>query len=437
MNYSKCTHDNIRPDMTQFFIDRLYKLLTVVKINGSFFFTLLKTIKKIMSRNLKYIYFDHSATTPVLPEVVKVINNCFETYYGNASEPHSPGTEAKEILEHSRETISKSLGVNPKEIVFTGSGTESDNLAIIGVAEAYKKKGNHIITSEIEHPAVHMPLKKLSRLGFNITYIPVDKFGMVDPQDVKKSITNKTILVTIMHANNIVGTIQPIGEIGKILKEHDIIFHTDAVQTFSNIKTDVNKLNVDLLSLSGHKIYGPKGVGALYIRKGTKIMPQILGGGHERGIRSGTENIPGIAGLAKAAEIGQKNLLDKILKVTKMRDYLISNLLDKIDEVKFNGHPTERLPGNCNFSFKYIEGESIVLKLDHAGIAVSSGSACSSSSLKPSHTLVAMGLSNEEAYGSLRITLGFENTKEEIDYFLEVIPKIVSDLRKISPLYKK
>lgn len=390
-----------------------------------------------MNKNSKYIYFDHSATTPVLPEVVKVINNCFEAYYGNASEPHSPGIEAREILEHSREIIGKSLGTNPKEIVFTSSGTESDNLAIIGVAEAYKKKGNHIITSEIEHPAVHMPLKKLSRLGFNVTYVPVDKFGMVDPQDVKKSITKKTVLVTIMHANNIVGTIQPISEIGKILRESNIIFHTDAVQTFSNIKTDVNKLNVDLLSLSGHKIYGPKGVGALYIRKGTRIMPQILGGGHEKGIRSGTENIPGIAGLAKAAEIGEKNLPDKILKVTKMRDYLISNLLDRIDEVKFNGHPTERLPGNCNFSFKYIEGESIVLKLDYAGIAASSGSACSSSSLKPSHTLVAMGLSNEEAYGSLRITLGFENTKEEVDYFLEVIPKIISDLRKISPLYKK
>ncbi|MBA7509286.1 Cysteine desulfurase IscS [subsurface metagenome] len=396
-----------------------------------------KLIEKIMKKNSKYIYFDHSATTPVLPEVVKEINDCFTFYYGNASEPHSPGRKAKEILEHSREVIGKSLGAKPKEIVFTGSGTESDNLAIIGVSEAYEKKGNHIITSEIEHPAVHMPLKKIGRRGFNVTYVPVDKFGMVDPQDVKKSITDNTILVTIMHANNIVGTIQPIGEIGKILREHDIIFHTDAVQTFTNIKTDVNNLNVDLLSISGHKIYGPKGVGALYIRKGTKIKPQILGGGHERGIRSSTENIPGIAGLAKAAELGQKNLSDKILKVTKMRDYLIKSLLDKIDEVKFNGHPTERLPGNCNFSFKYIEGESIVLKLDLAGIAASSGSACSSSSLKPSHTLVAMGLSNQEAYGSLRITLGFENTKEEIDYFLKVIPEIVSGLRKISPLYKK
>ena len=400
------------------------------------FSSLLKTINKTMNEELKYIYFDHSATTPVLPDVVKVMDDCFTTYYGNASEPHSPGIKAREILEHSREIIGKSLGTGSKEIVFTGSGTESENLAIIGTAEAYKKKGNHIITSEIEHPAVHMPLKKLARCGFKVTYIPVDRFGMVDPSDVKKSITPKTILATIMHANNIVGTIQPISEIGKILKERGIIFHTDAVQTFTNIETDVNKLNIDLLSLSGHKIYGPKGVGALYIRKGTRIMPQILGGGHERGIRSGTENIPGIAGLAKAAELGQRNLSDRIRKVTKMRDYLISGVLSKIDEVRFNGHPSERLPGNCNFSFKYIEGESIVLKLDYAGIAASSGSACSSSSLKPSHTLVSMGLSNEEAYGSLRITLGFENTKEEIDYFLEAIQKIISDLRRISPLYK-
>lgn len=389
-----------------------------------------------MNNNSKYIYFDHSATTPVLPDVVKVIDDCFTTYYGNASEPHSPGIKAGEILEHSREMIGKFLGASSKEIVFTGSGTESDNLAIIGAAEAYKKKGNHIIASVIEHSAVHMPLKKLSRCGFKITYIPVDKHGMVDPSDIHKSITPKTILVTIMHANNIVGTIQPISEIGEILKEHGIIFHTDAVQTFTNIRTDVNKLNVDLLSLSGHKIYGPKGVGALYIRKGTRIIPQILGGGHERGIRSGTENIPGIAGLAKAAEIGQRNLPDRMIKITKMRDYLINGVLSRIDDVRFNGHPSERLPGNCNFSFNYIEGESIVLKLDYAGIAASSGSACSSSSLKPSHTLVAMGLSNEEAYGSLRITLGFENTKEEIDYFLEVIQKIISDLRRISPLHK-
>lgn len=384
----------------------------------------------------KYIYFDHSATTPVLPEVVEVINKCFIQYYGNASEPHKPGREAKEILENSRTVIAQSLGAQPEEIIFTSGGTESDNLALFGVAEAYQKKGNHIITSEVEHPAVHMPLKKLARRGFKITYIPVDKYGIVDPEDVKKAITSKTILVSIMHANNIVGTIQPIEEIGEILREANIIFHTDAVQSYCSIETKVDKLNVDLLSISGHKIYGPKGVGALYIRKGTKIMPQVLGGGHEKGRRSGTENIPGIAGLARAVEIGQRDLHQKIEKITILRDYLRDELLKKIDDVRFNGHPTKRLPGNCNFSFKYIEGESIVLRLDNVGIAVSSGSACSSSSLKPSHTLIAMGLSAEEAAGSLRITLGFENTKEEVDYFLDVIPGIIESLRRISPLYK-
>ncbi len=329
------------------------------------------------------------------------------------------------------------MGANPSEITFTSGGTESDNLALFGAAEAYKKQGNHIITSEIEHPAVSMPLKALARRGFKISFIPVDRFGMVDPCDIKKAINKNTILVSIMHANNIVGTIEPIEEIGKILKEKNIIFHTDAVQTFCSAKTLVDELGIDLLSISGHKIYGPKGVGALYIRKGTKILPHVFGGGQERGRRSGTENIPGIAGLAKATELGQRNIDVKIKKLTGMRDYLKNKLLNSIEDVRFNGHPEKRLPGNCNFSFKYIEGESIVLRLDISGIAVSSGSACSSSSMKPSHALVAMGLSNEEAFGSLRVTLGFENTMEEIDYFLEVIQKTIKDLRKISPLYKK
>jgi len=389
-----------------------------------------------MGKPLKYIYFDHAATTPVLPEVMDVINKCFTEFYGNASEPHLPGRQAKEVLENSRELIAGALGASPSEITFTSGGTESDNLALFGTAEAYKKQGNHIITSEIEHPAVSMPLKALARRGFKISFVPVDRFGMVDPDDIEKAINKNTILVSIMHANNIVGTIEPIEEIGKILKEKNIIFHTDAVQTFCSAKTIVDELGIDLLSISGHKIYGPKGVGALYIRKGTRIMPHIFGGGQERGRRSGTENIPGIAGLAKAAELGQRNIDAKINKLTGMRDYLKNKLLDRVEEVRFNGHPEKRLPGNCNFSFKYIEGESIVLKLDISGIAVSSGSACSSSSMKPSHTLVAMGLSNEEAFGSLRITLGFENTLEEIDYFLEVTEKTIKDLRKISPLYK-
>ena len=388
------------------------------------------------NRPLKYIYLDHAATTPVLPEVIDEINKCFTTYYGNASEPHLPGRQAKEILENSRHVIADALGALPTEITFTGGGTESDNLALIGVAEAYHKKGNHIITSEIEHPAVIMPLKNLAKKGFKITYLPVDRLGIVDPEVLKKAITEKTILVSIMHANNIVGTIQPIEEIGIILKEKNILFHTDAVQTFCNIKTKVDELGVDLLSLSGHKIYGPKGVGALYIRKGTKILPYIHGGGQEKARRSGTENIPGIEGLAKATEINLKMIDEKALKLAKFRDYIKDQILKRIDAVIFNGHPTRRLPGNCNFSFKYIEGEAIVLRLDSAGIAVSSGSACSSSSMKPTHTLIAMGLSNADAFGSLRITLGFENTQGEIDYFLNETEKTIKELRSISPLHE-
>jgi len=387
--------------------------------------------------NNKYIYFDHAATTPVLPEVTEVINDCFTKFYGNASEPHLPGRQAKEILESSRQTIAQVLGAKDSEITFTGGGTESDNLAISGIAEAYSGRGNHIITSEIEHPAVLMPLKFLARKGFKITSLPVDKYGMVDPSDLKKALKDTTILVTIMHASNIVGTMQPIEEIGRLLRGKNVIFHTDAVQTFCSAETNVDKLGIDLLSISAHKIYGPKGVGALYIRKGTKIMPIILGGGQEKGRRSGTENIPGIAGLASAARAGFKTLDDRVAKLTAMREYLKTELLKNIDDVRFNGHPSERLPGNCNFSFKFIEGEAIVLRLDMAGIAASSGSACSSSSMKPTHTLMAMGLSSEEAFGSLRITLGFENTYEEIDYFLETIKRIIMDLRNISPLYKK
>jgi cysteine desulfurase len=387
--------------------------------------------------NKKYIYFDHAATTPVLPEVAEVVNECFTRFYGNASEPHLPGRQAKEILESSRQAVAQVLGAKESEITFTGGGTESDNLALFGIAEAYSGRGNHIITSEIEHPAVLMPLKFLARKGFKITSLPVDKYGMVDPSDVKKALKGTTILVTIMHANNIVGTIQPIEEIGRLLSDKNVIFHTDAVQTFCSAGINVDRLGVDLLSISGHKIYGPKGVGALYIRKGTKIMPLILGGGQEKGRRSGTENIPGIAGLASAARAGFKTLDDRIVKLTAMREYLKKELLKNIDDVRFNGHPVHRLPGNCNFSFKFIEGEAIVLRLDMAGIAASSGSACSSSSMKPTHTLIAMGLSGEEAFGSLRITLGFENTYEEIDYFLETIKRIIMDLRNISPLYKK
>ena len=384
----------------------------------------------------RYIYFDHSATTPVLPEVADEINSCFTRYFGNASEPHRPGRDAAAILERSRQTVADALGARPREIVFTSGGTESDNLAILGAAEAYSKKGDHIIISKIEHPAVNMAAKRLAKKGFKVTSVGVDSYGMVDPGDVKKAVTDKTILVSIMHANNIVGTIQPIKEIGSFLRQKEIVFHTDAVQTFCSIDTKVDELGADLLSISGHKFYGPKGVGALYIRKGIKVSPQLLGGGHEHGMRSSTENIPGIAGLAKAASIGQREMDKKIKRLSGLRDRIIDYVTNNIEDVRFNGHPVKRLPGNCNISFSYIEGEAIVLRLDSAGIAVSSGSACSSSSMKPSHVLVAMGLSPEEAHGSLRITLGFENTLDEVDYFLDVLPGIISDLRKISPLYK-
>ena len=385
----------------------------------------------------RYIYFDHSATTPVLPEVVEEINSCFTRYYGNASEPHRQGREAAEIMDRSRQVMADCMGARSREIVFTSGGTESDNLAILGTAEAYSKKGGHIIISGIEHPAVYMAANRLARKGFRVTKIGVDSSGMVDPDDVIKAVTGKTVLVSIMHANNIVGTVQPIKEIGSLLKEKDVVFHTDAVQTFGSIPVDVQELGVDLLSVSGHKFYGPKGVGALYIRKGTRIVPQMLGGGHEHGIRSSTENIPGIAGMARAAALCRKDMGKKGERISGLREKIKDNILNNIEGVKYNGHPEKRLPGNCNISFDYIEGEAMVLRLDRAGIAVSSGSACSSSSMKPSHVLVAMGLSPEEAHGSLRITLGFENTLDEVEYFLDVLPGIISDLRKISPLYKR
>ncbi len=384
----------------------------------------------------EYIYFDHSATTPVLPEVAEVMNNCFLKYFGNPSEPHMPGRQAKKILEDSRHEIASALGASDSEIIFTGSGTESDNMAIFGAADANSKKGNHIIITAVEHPAVAMPCKMLQKKGFKVTYLPVDRYGMIDPSDVKKSITNKTILVSVMHANNIVGTIQPVEEVGKLLKGTNIIFHIDAVQTFCNIKTDVNSLGADLLSVSGHKIYGPKGVGALYIRKKTRIKPFIFGGGQEKGWRSSTENIAGIAGFAKAASIGSKDMKSRAEHLTAMRQYLKKGILETIDGVAFNGHPEKRLPGNCNFSFNFVEGEAMVLRLDAAGIAVSSGSACSSSSTKPSHTLVAMGITPQDAFGSLRITLGYENTYGQVDYFLGSLKKIIMDLRRISPLKK-
>ncbi|MFQ6055487.1 MAG: cysteine desulfurase family protein, partial [Methanosarcinales archaeon] len=325
------------------------------------------------------------------------------------------------------------------EIIFTAGGTESDNLAIKGVAYKNRKKGKHIITSAIEHPAVIETCKYLEKQGFEVTYLPVYSEGIVRVEDLENAIrekNNKTILITIMHANNEIGTIQPIEEIGKIAKEKDIYFHTDAVQSVGKIPVDVDAMNIDLLSISSHKIYGPKGVGALYIRKGTKIEPLVHGGGHEFGLRSTTENIPGIVGLAKAIELRKERMQEDLEKLTPLRDYLIRGVLTNIEESYLNGHLTQRLPNNANFYFKYIEGESLILNLDRKGIAASTGSACSSTKLEPSHVLLAIGLKPEDAHGSLRLTLGRENTKEEVEYVLEALMEVVEKLRAISPLAK-
>ncbi|MDD5658655.1 MAG: cysteine desulfurase family protein [Actinomycetota bacterium] len=382
-----------------------------------------------MEKFSHYIYFDHSATTPVMPEVAKVVYDTMTLYFGNASESHLFGVRAKHILENSRNIIAKSINCYPDEILFTSGGTESNNIAIFGIAEAYYKKGNHIITTEIEHPAIHMPLRVLEHEGYDITYLPVDGSGIVDPQDVRNAIINKTVLITVMHGNNIMGSIQPIAEIGRIAKENDIIFHSDAVQSYMNANIDVNHLNVDLMSISGHKIYAPKGVGALFIKRGIKIMPQIFGGGQEKGKRSGTENTPGIAGFAKSVEILSSNFSQRIKKTTELRDYLRDGILQKITDVTYNGHPEKRLPGNCNFTFKHLDGSDIVRKLDEYGIAISAGSACKSAAADISDPLLAMGICPEFAKGSIRITLGFENSKEEVDYLTEILPGIVSDLR--------
>lgn len=375
---------------------------------------------------------DHSATTPVRKEVVEAMVPYFKEKFGNPSSLHSFGKEAKEAIEKARETLSREINASCEEIIFTSGGTESDNMAIKEVAFANKDKGNHIITSKIEHHAVLHTCKFLEKQGFKITYLGVDEFGMVNPRDVESVITDKTILVTIMHANNEVGTIQPIESIGKICSKHKIYFHTDAVQTFCKIPIDVKKMNIDILSASAHKFYGPKGIGFIYVRKGTKIGVLIHGGGHENGMRSGTENVPEIVGMAKAAELALKDMGKDSKYELRIRDNLINRILE-IKDSQLNGHPKERLSGNANFSFKRIEGESLVIHLDLMGIASSTGSACSTKSLQPSHVLTAMGLRPEISHGSLRLTLGKDNTEEDIEYVAECVKKIVENLRKISP----
>ncbi|MCJ7656211.1 MAG: cysteine desulfurase NifS [Candidatus Atribacteria bacterium] len=383
---------------------------------------------------MKRIYMDHAATTSTDVKVVKAMEPYFNLKYGNPNSIHSFGQEAREAVEEAREKIAHLIGANPLEIVFTAGGTEADNYAIKGIAWANQKKGNHIITSKIEHHAVLHSCQFLEKQGFKVTYLPVDKYGLIDPEDVKKAITDKTILITIMHANNEIGTIEPIKEISKVVKKAGIYFHTDSVQTTGHISIDVNDLGVDMLSMSGHKFYGPNGVGVLYLRKGTRIVTLIDGGAQEKNRRAGTENVAGIVGLGKAAELAEKRLIQgKEVELIKLRDKLIKGIIKNIKHARLNGHPTKRLPGNANFCFEFIEGESMLLSLDIEGVAASSGSACTSGSLEASHVLLAIGLPPEIAHGSLRLTLGKDNTEEEVDYVIGILPGIIKKLRALSP----
>lgn len=386
---------------------------------------------------MKKVYLDYAATTPTDPEVLAAMEPYFFEKFGNASSLHAYGQEAKKAVEDSRETLAAFIGAKPEEIVFTSGGTESDNFAFLGSAYALEKKGNHIITSAIEHHAISEPAKFLEKKGFKVTYLKVDKDGLISPQDLKEAITEKTILVSIIQANNEIGTLEPIAQLGQLVKEKGIYFHTDAVQTIGHIPVNVDELNVDLLSLSAHKFYGPKGVGALYVRKGSRLETFMRGGDQERGRRGSTYNTTGIVGLGKAIELCQKNMKNEIKLQSALRDKLIQEIPARIPEVRLNGHPVKRLPNNVNFSIKYIEGESMLLNLDLLGIACSTGSACTSSSLEPSHVLLAIGLDHETAHGSLRITLGRWTKESDIDYFLEKLPMVVQKLRAISPLYEK
>ncbi len=381
------------------------------------------------------IYMDHSATTPVDKRVLDFMLPYFGEKYGNASSLHSLGQEAKKAIEEARVKVAKVIHADPSEIYFTSGGTESNNFAIKGVSFADKDKGKHIITTKIEHDCVLNTCKWLEKRGFEVTYLDVDKHGLIDIGDLESSLREDTILVSITHANNEIGTVQDMVEIGKTVKESNAYLHTDAVQSVTKLPVDVKKMNLDMLSISSHKIFGPKGVGCLHIRKGVKIDPLMHGGGHEGGLRSGTENVSGIVGFGEAMKIGEEERPKVMPRLQKLRDKIIDNVL-KIDNTWLNGHPQKRLPINANFSFKFIEGESLVLLLDAKGIEVSTGSACSSKSLKPSHVLLTIGLKPEEAHGSLRLTLGKDSTEKDADYLLEVLPEVVSELRKMSPFKK-
>jgi len=389
----------------------------------------------------KYVYFDYAATTQMDPCVIEVMNEHFRESYGNSSSLHSMGQKAAQTLDKSRETVASLINAKRDEIIFTSSGTEADNIAILGVALKNQKRGKHIITSVLEHHAVENTCKSLRKKGFSITFLPVDKYGLIDLGELEDMITDETTLISIMFANNEIGTIEPIKEIGEIAKKHDVLFHTDAVQAFGKVPIDVEAMNIDLLSASAHKLYGPKGVGMLYLRnKGVRegwgkfIEPIMYGGGHEGDMRPSTINVPGIAGFAKAVELAKNEMPKEIEEHTKFRDKIIKNVLENIEDSYLNGHPTKRLPNNVNLGIRFIEGESIVLDLDSEGIAASTGSACSSKSLEPSHVLLAIGLKPQEAHGSLRVTVGRFTTEEDVDYFLEKLPPIIERLRKMSPL---
>jgi len=387
---------------------------------------------------MRRIYMDNAATTPTDVGVIETMNPYYTLKYGNPNSVHFFGQETRDAVEKARIQVAHLIGATAREIIFTGGGTEADNHAIKGIAWANQKKGNHIITTKIEHHAVLHACNFLEKHGFRVTYLPVDKFGLIDPEDVKKAITEKTILISVMHANNEIGTVEPIKEIGKIAKEAEIYFHTDSVQTVGHIPIDVNDLGVDMLSMSGHKFYGPNGVGALFLKKGTKIVPLIDGGGQEKNRRAGTENVAGIVGMAKAAELAEKRMLKgEEVKIIKLRDKLITGVMNNIEHVRLNGHPTRRLPGNINLCFEFIEGESMLLSLDMKGVAASSGSACTSGSLEASHVLLAIGLPPEIAHGSLRLTLGKENTEEDVNYVVNVLPGIIKKLRELSPFQGK
>ena len=384
----------------------------------------------------EFVYLDNADTTKVRPEVVEAMLPYFTEIYGNASAVYDFGQKCKQAIEDARETIGSSIGTKASNIYFTAGGSESDNWALKGVAEAYKDKGKHIITTKIEHHAILHTCAYLEQQGYEVTYLDVDADGLVSPEDVKKAIRPDTILISVMFANNEIGTIEPIEEIGAIAHEHGILFHTDAVQAYAQVPIDVEKMHIDLLSASGHKLNGPKGIGFLYIRQGLKLKSFIHGGAQERKRRAGTENVPGVVGLGKAVEIAMATMDERIKKESELRDYLIARIEDEIPFAKLNGHRVKRLPNNINFCFRFIEGESMLIMLDMAGICGSSGSACTSGSLDPSHVLLAIGLPHEIAHGSLRLTLSDEITKEQLDYVVDHLKEIVAKLRSMSPLYE-